>query len=306
MGPESGIAGGITRLLAHKGPEWQFHMDSALRGQTDLLETRYYLGLLDGVPVGNVMTVEYLGVGILGHVYTVPEQRRKGICQAIMGRLMADFRERGGHVLQLGTGYESHAYWIYHSFGFRSLKGGFMRYDTADDSFEKTWFAPATVAATRMAWRHWPLAGLLGAHQDGEILRSAAWRLYGIGNLETPVVRSMKAMTEGAGADMVVLETARGAVTGVATLHPTSGVNGWPGVWLLDFFAHPDFASHSIEMLHTLNYPSGKIISYVETGARDKARALEQCDFKCEGTLAGFLRTEDSAHDVWLYGKIAK
>ena len=122
--PDAEFGDAIQRLLVHKGPEWALHMGATLRGETDMLETRFYVGLLDGAPVANVMTVESKGIGILGHVFTRPAQRRKGICQAVLRRLMDDFRLRGGSVLLLGTGYESPAYWIYHSFGFRSLKGG--------------------------------------------------------------------------------------------------------------------------------------------------------------------------------------
>ena len=34
---------------------------------------------------------------------------------------MADFRERTGRALYLGTGYNSHPFYIYHSFGFESV-----------------------------------------------------------------------------------------------------------------------------------------------------------------------------------------
>jgi GNAT superfamily N-acetyltransferase len=303
--PDNDFAAPIQSLLGHKGPEWQFHIKAALRGETDLLETRYYVGFLNGAPVGNVMTLETRGVGILGHVYTRPEHRRKGVCQAIMRHVMDDFRERSGHVLQLGTGFESPPYWIYHSFGFRSLKAGFMRYaGESGDAFEREWFAADTVRAMIMEWRHWPLVALLGAQTGGELLRSAAWRLYGIGNLETPIVRTLSARSDNRGASAVVLETARGAVVGCATLHPTgSGMNGWPGVWIFDFFTHPNFAAHAVEMLHALPLPSGKIIAYVDAGAPDKAAVLEAHGFVREGELSGFLRADGVARDVWLYGK---
>lgn len=303
LGPDAEFADRVGALLAHKGGEWKFHIDSALRGETDGLETRYYLGLLDGVPVGNVMTVESLGIGILGHVFTVPEQRRKGICQAIMGHLMDDFRARGAHVLLLGTGYESPAYWIYHAFGFRSLEGGFMRYGVAEEPYESRWFTPCAVKTAPFGWRHWPLAGLLGADAGGELLRSAAWRLFGMGNLESPIVRFMKALADGRGTSGVVLETERGAVVGCATIHPTGGApNGFPGVWLLDFFTHPNFAGRAAEMVRALKWPEGKVIAYVDTGAPEKAAALESCGFTREGTLRQFLRTGGASHDVWIYG----
>jgi GNAT superfamily N-acetyltransferase len=302
--PDVEFGAGVVGLLGHKGADWQFHIEAALGGQTDLLETRFYLGLLAGVPVANVMTVEYNGVGILGHVFTRPEHRRKGICQAVMNRLMDDFRERGGHVLLLGTGYESAAYWIYHSFGFRSLKGGFMRYAAApDDTFERKWFEADSVQVAPMAWRHWPLIGLLGAKSGGEFLRSAVWRLFDISNLEGPVANTLIAQTQGRGVNGVVLEAARGGVAGCATLHPTGGgINGWPGVWLLDFFTHPNFASHAGDLLDALIWPSGKIIAYVDTCAPDKASLLAGKGFEREGTLRGFLRFDSLVRDVWIYG----
>lgn len=304
--PDAEFSDGIQQLLVHKGPEWALHMRAALLGETDSLETRFYIGVLEGAPVANVMTVEYRGVGILGHVFTRPEHRRKGICQSILRRLMEDFRQRGGCVLLLGTGFESPAYWIYHSFGFRSLKGGFMRYGPPGaEAFESRWLAADTVHVSPLEWRHWPLLALLGAQSDGERLRSAAWRLFGIGSLETPVVRTLAAQLEGKGTNGVVLEGERGAVVGCATLHPTGGgMNGWPGVHLLDLFTHPDFTAHYSELLGGLEWPSGKIIAYVDTEAPEKAAALESHGFEREGTLRGFLRSGAEPQDVWLYGRV--
>jgi predicted N-acetyltransferase YhbS len=304
--PDAEFGDRIGHLLAHKGGEWQVHMDAALAGETDLLETRYYLALLDGVPIGNVMTVEYRGAGILGHVFTVPQHRRKGVCQAIMQRQMEDFRERKGGVLLLGTGFESPAYWIYHSFGFRSLKGGFMRYDALPPGeFERGWFSPGPAEIGPMEWRHWPLIALLGAQPTDDRLRSAAWRCFGIASLEGPVARTIIAMAKGTATSAVVAETEGGAVVGCATLHPTgTGTNGWPEVWLLDHFTHPAFANTALELFHNMSWPVGKVIGYVEVGATEKAEALESIGFEREGRLRGLLRTEPEPCDVWVYGKI--
>src|SRR5690242_15346887 len=111
--PDEERAGQIKSFLAHKPSSYRWHIDAAFAGECDDLETRFYIGLLDGQLVGIIMTVEARGVGILGHVRTREDQRRKGICQAIMSHKMQDFRQRGGHVLLLGTGYQSPAYHIY-------------------------------------------------------------------------------------------------------------------------------------------------------------------------------------------------
>ena len=91
-------------------------------------KTRFYLGVIEGEAVGNIMTVEHGGIGILGHVYTLPEQRRKGIASRIMAAQMKDFQERGGRTLTLGTGFDSPAYWIYQGYGFRSIVEGSGRH----------------------------------------------------------------------------------------------------------------------------------------------------------------------------------
>ncbi len=111
----------IRPFLAHKPPHYREHIEAALKGNCDELETRFYAGLLNGEVVGTIMTVEAHGIGILGHVHTREDQRRKGICDAIMRHQMRDFHRRNGHVLLLGTGYQSPAYHIYSRHGFRRL-----------------------------------------------------------------------------------------------------------------------------------------------------------------------------------------
>ena len=72
----------ILPFLGHKGEPWQWQMEIAFReGMPGALQY-YYEGLVDGTIVGNIMTIESMDppIGILGHVFTPAEQRRKGIC----------------------------------------------------------------------------------------------------------------------------------------------------------------------------------------------------------------------------------
>src|SRR5207249_1997860 len=126
-------------LLGHKGQPWQHHIQAALQEPLDDLETRFYVGLLDGRAITNVMIVgtrlrvvsrgagrpedAVEAVGILGHVYTVPEHRRKGAYAQLMAAQMEHTRSLGYRLLTLGTGFETPPYWIYHRFGFRSIDG---------------------------------------------------------------------------------------------------------------------------------------------------------------------------------------
>jgi GNAT superfamily N-acetyltransferase len=299
--PDETLAGQIERLLAHKGEEWREHIHAALQGETDRLETRFYLGLLDGESVANIMTVESLGVGILGHVFTRPEHRRKGICRAVMARQMEHFRQRGGHVLTLGTGFDSPPYWIYHSFGFRSLKGGFMRYSVEPDRvFEERWFAPGPAKVVPAEWRHGPLIALVASFPGSEYLRSAAWKVFGIGNLEGPMIQFMHDRRENPAVNAVMLETEHGAVAGCATVHP---MGSWPGVWLVDVFTHPNFFDRTADLVNGVPAPTGRLIAMADAEAAQKAALLESCGFEQEGTLRRFLRAGETIRDVRVYAK---
>ena len=126
------------------------------------------------------MTVEHGGIGILGHVFTRPEQRRKGIASHIMTAQMDDFRERNGRALTLGTGFDSPPFWIYHSYGFRSIAegSGAMWYWKQPEQAKNLWHAALTGTAPPR-WEHWPLVNLLCAQPEGDRLRHAARRVWG-------------------------------------------------------------------------------------------------------------------------------
>ena len=132
----------LGEFLGHKLDHYKWHIDQCLQKTLDQLETRFYIGKLNGQIISNIMTTEFEGIGILGHVFTLPDQRRKGACKGIMTYQMQDFATRSGRMLYLGTGYDSAPYWIYHHFGFRSVypKSGFMKYSAHIDSEKKHFF----------------------------------------------------------------------------------------------------------------------------------------------------------------------
>ncbi|MGC8668044.1 MAG: GNAT family N-acetyltransferase [Chthonomonadales bacterium] len=291
----------VKELLAHKSPEWHTHMDAALRGDTGGLQTRFYLGVLDGRPVANVLTSEQHGIGIVSHVFTHPQHRQKGICRAVMGAQMEDFRARGGRALLLGTGFETPPYWIYHSFGFRSIQGGFMRYTTPGfEGFEEDWFAPRDAQIVPADWRHWPLVALLASLPAPERLRSYAWRLFGVGNLEHPYVDFMSRRLNRGDVNGVMLEAENGAVVGCGTLIPDAV---WPQIQILDVFTHPNFTERLIELVRALVPRQGRILAYADANAPHKAAALEECSFVREGTLRNHLRAGQARGDVYVYAR---
>ena len=121
QGPDLDWAERVETLLGHKGPSWRWGNEQVLRTQTGL-DVFFYLLHRDGDPFANVMTIECRGVGLLGHVYTRPEDRRQGAAMQLMACLMDHFRQRGGQALFLGTGYDTPPYHIYRVNGFSGVE----------------------------------------------------------------------------------------------------------------------------------------------------------------------------------------
>jgi hypothetical protein len=304
LAPDDERAPQILPFLGHKPGEYRAHIEASFADECDDLETRYYIGLLGENMVGNIMTVEANGIGILGHVHTREDQRRKGICQAIMGRQMEDFRERGGQVLMLGTGFESAPYWIYHSFGFRDLPGGrpgIMWYhrDGAAD-FLKRFFAPdAPRRIVPAAWKHWPLISLMSALPSPVYLRNLTLGAWGPTLMEGPYCGFRHRWGNHPRAGAVVLESETGAVVGMATRIPEGR---WPDVLLLDVFAHPlTEAAELAGLIDALPSLLGKTICFADPRDTSKIVALEQTGFHREAVLPGQFREGDTWQDAWLY-----
>jgi GNAT superfamily N-acetyltransferase len=294
----------IRPFLGHKPPNYLAHIHAALAGACDGLESYFYLGLLNGEVVGNIMTVESGGVGILGHVHTREDQRRKGICTAIMRHQMADFRQRGGHALLLGTGYQSAAYHIYASFGFRDWEighPGLMRYDNPDDpDFAAHYFAPAPSRPAPAQWKHWPLVSLLAAVPSEVYLRSLTLPLWGVNLLEGPYCQFMAVHRARETTRAAALESETGAARAMATCVPDSR---WAGsVRLLDVFAHPNVTGAELAgLLEALPLPDEKTHAYADPRDTAKIAALEQTGFRRQTVLPEQFREGETWRDAWLY-----
>lgn len=78
---------------------------------------RYYLGLLDGVPVATVKLFSAAGVVSVQHVTTLPAVRRRGIGAALVAQALQQARQRG-HRLAVLTATPV-GYGLYQRLGFR-------------------------------------------------------------------------------------------------------------------------------------------------------------------------------------------
>ncbi len=303
LAPDEEYADRMMDVLNHKGEPWLSHVEKALKGEITDLETRFYIGQLDGQVISNVMTVEFNRTGILGHVFTRPEHRRKWACTLIMDQQMEDFKRRGGGILLLGTGYDSPAYWIYHSHGFRSVTegSGFMRFSTESD-FEASHFAAGDVRVVDVEWKHWPLMNVLTSVPGDEVLRSLSFNLYGIGNFEGGFLYFIQSLERNESRRAKLMESTSGAVVGCATLGHDSR---WRDrTYLLDIFLHPNFVSHYGLLVNALELPEGKVQCYVDARSpAEKTAALEHAGFKREAVLEDQFIYGSEWLDVYIYSR---
>ena len=190
QGPDLDWAERVETLLSHKGSSWRWGNEQVLRTETGL-DVFFYLLHRDGDPFANIMTIEYRGVGLLGHVYTRPEDRRQGAAMQLMACLMGHFRQRGGQALFLGTGYDTPPYHIYRVNGFAGveLESGYMDYySTSQDEFEGAYFAPGSTAIEPVGWLHWPVSIPLFLGAFPGVVRGAGLGVCGRRSTEGPLL----------------------------------------------------------------------------------------------------------------------
>jgi hypothetical protein len=294
----------IEPFLGHKGEPYASHIQRSHEGPLDELETRYYIGHLEGRVITEVMIVGARGAGILGHVYTLPEERRKGAYQAVMAAQMADLPRRGYQVVALGTGFDSPPYWIYHSFGFRGVApgSGAMRW-MASESAEIELFRTGRVAVREARWDDWGYfgwLGLLAVAPDEELPRSRATRLKGQGLLEGPFVKLLLSREQQPGMSIRVLQSEQGATVAWAILAPDA--YWFSEAWTLDLHVHPAFSDRLPQLVASLPWPDAPVSATFTEPAGPKAAALETAGFARTGHLPCWLGTEDDTRrDVGLW-----
>lgn len=302
--PDIEYAEVINSFLAHKGGLWVWHIKRCLEESLDELETYFYIGKLEnGEVIANIMTVEHLGVGILGHVFTKPEHRRKGACTNVMAEQMEHFRKRGGRALHLGTGYDSPAYHIYSKHGFESVipKSGFMKYYVTPN-FEETYFAPDDVHTKDVQWHDWGKMTALTGIVIGDYLRSLAFHIYGPSSFEGGFLGFKHDLeADERYYDAKLLEAQNGAIVGLATIVED---NRWsPSTYIFDFFVHPYFGDKSAKLLKAMDMPNGKIQCYVDTKSIGKIQCLVNSDFKPEAVLKDQLKHGDKSLNVLIFSR---
>ena len=291
----------LRRLLGHKEQEWVWQIDKCLDGETDEMVARFYVAKRGDDLISNVSTFESGSVGILGHVWTPVDERRKGLCTRIFDKLMDHHRARGGGLLLLGTGFDTPPYDIYQRYGFAGYYdgSGLMRY-CADDDFEAKYFAPARTLVVDMTWGAYPKANALAAEEE-EYVKSMAYRKFYKDSVEDAFVYVMQELEKGEGSCAKVLESeSTGAVVAYAWTIPD---RRFRGVFIMDLCCHPNHMKDTGKLLAEMTWPDAKVMTYVEAGLDEKTKGLEGVGFVLEGIMKKALKKRDGFADMMIYSR---
>jgi len=301
--PDGEWADKILPFLAHKGSDWQLPMEENLKAPLEGLGQHFYIGVVDGDVVGNCSSIEGLHapVGILQHVFTPPEQRRKGICKSLIHTYVKDFDARGGRAAYLHTGYDSAAYHIYASAGFVGYgeTGTMERFP--DEQFHQDYWKTGWVQSRETRWEDWALLEALYGTVDGWHLRSTYFSQYGRVGYEGTYVYLRRGMDVGSIQNVRVLEGAGGAVVGHAYTTRLAMFNRCSHV--LDFFLHPNHYASASVLLNDIDlHGLGRVLCYCDSAQPERGEILVERGFTLETTMPRQLRKDDEWLDVLVYG----
>jgi len=302
-GPEPRWKNPICSLLWHKGYPWTYHVEKALDGTIPDLDTRFYVGLLDGQPVANICLFEHERVALFAHVYTRPEYRQRGIARQLNRVVMDDFRERGGKVMTLGTDYDTHPFRLYASFGFKEILPGVGNMTCEiEPGYQEKAFAPGRpVSVHDQTWSDWPHLNLLYHQTGGDWFRSVRHKLFrpvsyeGCFMAEHVEVEKSRIIAR-------TLTTDEGTAVGnlVCGADPRWGEE----VCLLDFHLHENYSDKASQLLESLACNKRKLLSYARVDTY-KEQALCDAGFEEEGRLTRLISDERQAepYDVIVLAK---
>ena len=287
--PDAEWADRLEKLLGHKGGIWNWQNTQTLNHELGI-EVLYHVLHRDGQPFANIMTAELDGVGILGHVWTGPDDRRKGAARRLMAQATEHFRACNGKALYLGTDFDSSAYHIYRRSGFASVEdcsGCLAWYASRPDLFDADHFADGPTTIEPIDWPHWPVSAALGLCDSPGVVRFASMQLLGRITTEGGVLEVLRRQQEGgpdaAPCAMVLRQAAGTAVTGISTWdwHPL-----WPDTCIVDVFCHQRYWRSAGELLEALSLPDAdRYVAYADPTCPDRQDVLMAADFRHTGTM---------------------
>lgn len=274
----------VLDLLGHKPWPWNEQNRRLLTGDVGL-EVYFYLLHRDGVPFSSIMVAENKGVGTLGHVWTVPDDRRKGAASLLMEKAMAHVKQRGTRALYLDTTCDSPPYHLYQQFGFKGVEpghGAMQWHASSRTQFENEYFGAASTLVQPLDWPHWPASNPLLTGAWPGVVRCAPLGIVGRRCAEAPLLPAIldNAARLDAGQPpraYVLIKPDNAAVLGLACW---SDDPSRPNMRLVDVYCHPAYWMYAPQLLTNLIEPSQPTIAYADPSLAAKQDMLRAAGFR--------------------------
>lgn len=300
----------VERLLHHKGEPWNWQNARVLE-RTLGIDANFYILHRDGTPFANILICTVNGVGLLGHVWTAPDDRRQGASSQLLRVALDDFHQRNGQALMLTTD-SPVAAGIYAQVGFRTIEPGseiMVYYPVSQAAFEREYFAADEITIQPLAWNHWPVSSFLFAGDFPGVVRCAPLGLMGRDLTEEALLPLLQDAEQRRASDQppraVALQNVRTrAMVGFAAWdwHPI-----WPETCLVDVYCHPAFWERGGDLLAALDLPDARrILAYGDPSCPQKHEILHRAGFHHVNTLPQWIPADAAGSaqtDVLLFTK---
>ena len=285
--PDADWGARIQGLIGHKEAVYLQQIAASQLGKTPGLASRFTIATDGADPVSIVMVAAAGDFGILGHVFTVPSYRRRGISSRLLHAAIREEELRGATNLSLAVTPRSPASRIYERLGFATAW-------PAEDAMTRTAvttprsFGSGGISVEPLGWRDWPgmnWAMLLPPLEDEAVPRSSFFGVEQRGQVESAFL--VELLEAGAPkARHHVLRGPNGAVAGWALLG--DGRRGEGVRRPLDVHVLPGYEQYLPALLES----AGESALWVTAGAGSAS-------YEPALVAAGFTRAADGAANSW-------
>ena len=284
--PDNEMMPEVLELLAHKGEIWLWQMRKLFSEEAGALQSRFFVARTGGRIVSTIILIEHSGIAILGHVYTLPEERRKGLSTILIDTLLDDFRKRKGLLITLFTEYGGVPYNLYAKYGFIPIQpaSGIMYFPEQGWKKLENMMSPENASVRPAQWKDYPVIAAAAFNVRDYPIKIFATDATGLAPFEVhfvylahhracdPVHNQINALAKKSN-DLPV---------GLASIMPDKRRPG--GACCLDAFVQPGYERCLPELMASLKIPPNTVC-YVEAQNAPKLKALENLGFKKEGSL---------------------
>jgi len=307
--PQDGMD--LVALLWHKGPPWVEDIRRRIRGEVAGADDRFFAAFCQRRMVATAWyTVAECDpkLGLIGHIYTLPEYRRRGISLRLVKAAMAGFRERGGQVMQLFTS-TPYTVPVYERLGYENLYASrvyhetdwAMRYPAGCGDLVASWFRPSPCRIRPLVGGDLPQYSLLYNLEHESVLKDWAQSI-GLGlEAEFAMINSLEKTSKGEGVCLVLQNEQ--TIVGIASLMRADFPHH-SHVAAVDFYVSPEFAPKAAELLDAClarREELGAEIVYAMRVDEHKRGVFERLGFRTKAVLPRHYKVRDRYFDCELF-----